>query len=141
MKTITKYQADIKALMDQSAEIDTRAITESRDLTETEIELKNDILDRVEELGKMVATLERQERIADAMSKPNEPLTKPRPQKTEGVEVGINRASKEKFGSFGQQLAAVMRASKPGGHVDPRLFNAFGANESVPSEGGLRAYA
>jgi HK97 family phage major capsid protein len=86
----------------------------------------------------MVATLERQERIADAMSKPNEPLTKPRPQKTEGGEVGIDRASKEKFGSFGQQMAAVLQAGRPGGHVDPRLFNAAtGLGESVPSDGGF----
>jgi HK97 family phage major capsid protein len=30
-----------------------------------------------------------------------------------------------------------MRAGLPGGHVDPRLFNASGLNETTPSEGGF----
>jgi HK97 family phage major capsid protein len=46
---------------------------------------------------------------------------------------------KEKFGSFGQQLASVMVAGLPGGHADPRLFNAAasGLNETTPSDGGF----
>jgi HK97 family phage major capsid protein len=138
MKTISKYREDIKALIDQSSEMDARAIAESRDLTEAEVSLKNDILDRVEELTSTVSTLERQERVQASLEKPQAALTKPRPQATPGVEVGIDRASKDKFNSFGQQLAAVMRAGVPGGTVDPRLFNAAsGLNETVPSDGGF----
>jgi HK97 family phage major capsid protein len=46
--------------------------------------------------------------------------------------------SKDKFGSLGEQIAAVIKAGSPGGHADPRLFNAAsGLNETVPSEGGF----
>lgn len=44
------------------------------------------------------------------------------------------------FGSFGEQMLAVVRSSKPGSTIDNRLLtiqNASGANESIPSEGGF----
>ena len=71
------------------------------------------------------------------MSQPDQPLTGPKPAKTPGVDIGVDNRSKERFGSFGQQLAAIMRAGLPGGHAEPRLFNATGLNESVPSDGGF----
>ena len=138
MKTKSKYQDDIKALLEQAASLDTKATHENRDLNEAELLVKNEILDTVEEYSRIVATMERQERITAQLEQPQAAVTRPRPQKTEGVEVGDNRASKEKFGSFGQQLAAVMVASRDSGAVDPRLFNAAsGLNETVPSEGGF----
>jgi len=54
------------------------------------------------------------------------------------IDVDVSNASKEKFSSFGQQMAAVVRASMPNGSVDPRLFNAAsGLNETNPSDGGF----
>ncbi|MCK9326323.1 MAG: phage major capsid protein [Bacteroidales bacterium] len=47
---------------------------------------------------------------------------------------------KNKFASFGEQMAAVYQAGKPenAGRVDQRLFNAAsGMSESVPSDGGF----
>jgi HK97 family phage major capsid protein len=44
------------------------------------------------------------------------------------------------FNSFGDQLLAVMKSSKPGSPIDNRLLavqNASGLNESSPSEGGF----
>jgi HK97 family phage major capsid protein len=44
------------------------------------------------------------------------------------------------FNTFGDQMLAVVRASRPGAVIDNRLMeiqNASGANESVPSEGGF----
>ena len=63
MKTISQYREDIKALMEKSAALDTKALNENRDLTESELALKNELLDAVEDTHKIVATLERQERM------------------------------------------------------------------------------
>ena len=136
MKTISQYKEDIKALLEKSGELDARAIAENRDLISAEVDLKNKILDQVESYNEMVKSLERQEKIQTSLAKPEAAVT--RPQKTAGVEVGIDNRSKEKFPSFGAQLAAVMRAGSPGGSADPRLFNAAsGLNETVPSDGGF----
>lgn len=43
------------------------------------------------------------------------------------------------FGSFGEQLSAVIRAGMPGGQVDPKLYELApsGMGETVPSDGGF----
>jgi len=44
------------------------------------------------------------------------------------------------FGSFGEQIQAVVRAGTPGSSTDPRLFEvraASGLNEGIPSDGGF----
>lgn len=134
MKTISQYREDIKSLMKKSTDIDARATAENRELTEAELALKNEILDAVEDLTKTVNTLERQDRMNNLLDKPQESVTTPKAK----ITVGENRASKEKFNSLGEQVAAVMNAGKPGGKVDPRLYNAAsGLNETVPSEGGF----
>jgi HK97 family phage major capsid protein len=134
MKTITQYRADIAALMKKAADIDAKAVAENRDLNEAELALKNEILDTVEDTHKTVATLERQERMKTMLETPEASITteKRNPALTTQV------LDKQKFGSFGEQMAAVMRAGVPGGHADPRLFNAAsGLNETVGSEGGF----
>lgn len=138
MKTLSQYKEDIKNLMKKVADIDAKATNESRDLTEAELALKNELLDGVEDLKKTIDTLERQERLQNYLSEPAAPpASKPKPVATPGVEPGENRASKERFSSFGQQLMCVRQAAQPGGHVDPRLFNATGLGESVSSDGGF----
>lgn len=135
MKTISQYKADIAALMKKSADIDAKAVAESRELTEAELALKNEILDTVEDLHKTVATLERQDRLTRILEAPEQAKTV---DKKGPVSSGIEVKDKERFSSFGQQLAAVFNAGRPGGHVDPRLFNAAsGLNETVPSDGGF----
>lgn len=137
MKTITQYKEDIKALLEKAAEFDAQAIAESRDLTAEEVKKKNGILDKVEAYREVVNNLERQDRLQKEMSAPEPAATKPRPQKTKDVEVGIDNRSKERFHSFGEQMAAVMRAGIGRG-TDPRLLNsASGLNETVPSDGGF----
>ena len=70
----------------------------------------------------------------DAPASP--PVTRPSPR----IDLVENR-DKDRFHSFGQRLAAVMRAGIPGGTVDPRLFNitnaASGLAESVQADGGF----
>jgi len=135
MKTISQYKEDIKNLMKKTADMDAKAIGESRDLFDSEISLKNEILDTVEEINRTVATLERQERVSAALEKPATPSSAPKNTQPRQPEA----AKKDKFESFGQQLASVMNAGLPGGRVDPRLFNAAasGLNETTPSDGGF----
>ena len=135
MKTISQYREDIKALMKKASDIDAKCTMENRDITEAELSLKNEIMDTVEEYGKILGSMERQERLARHLEGPaNAPATRPGPAAR-----APERNDRERFGSFGQQLASVMRAGMPGGSVDPRLFSASasGLNETVPSEGGF----
>lgn len=136
MKTITQYREDIKALMDRSAQLDTKAEGESRDLSDQELALKNKILDEVEDLQETVATLERQERLHAKLSAPADGESR-KAAKTVAPQDGEDPAKRDRFASFGQQLAAVMNASRPGGRVDPRLFNATGLGETIPADGGF----
>jgi HK97 family phage major capsid protein len=135
MKTITQYREDVKNLMQKASDMDAQATAENRDLSEAEIRLKNEILDVVEETTKIISALERQDRISNLLEKPEEPVTVPNGKLK--IELGEDRASKDKFSSLGQQLCAVLSASKVGGTVDPRLFNATGLNETTPSDGGF----
>jgi HK97 family phage major capsid protein len=136
MKTITQYREDIKQLMEKSGDINAQAISERRELTNAEVSLKNEILDKVEELEGIVHTMERENNVGTRLEKPTERKTV---EKNSGhkFEVGADNRSKQKFTSLGEQMAAIMRAGVPGGNVDPRLYNATGAGESVPSDGGF----
>ena len=135
MKTVTQYKEDIKNLMKKVADIDAQATAENREITEAELALKNELLDTVEDINKIVATQERQERVSKILETPQDSLTVPKNAKIEATD----SRDKDRFASLGQQLAAVMRAGVPGGSVDPRLFNAAatGLNETVGSDGGF----
>jgi len=135
MKTLTQYREDIKNLMKKVADIDTKCTAESREITEAELALKNELLDTVEDIRKVVTSMERQERISRDLEKPEGSLTVPKDVKIETVDT----STKDKFNSFGEQMMSVMRAGLPGGNIDPRLYNtrATGLGESVPSDGGF----
>lgn len=140
MKTITQYQEDIQALMAKMAEIDAQCVTENREPLGEEIILKNEMLDEVESLRTKVATMERQERMSADLTATPAPKTTPGPKAvdTPGMTSRITVRDKDKFGSLGEQMAAIMRAGSPGGHTDPRLFNAAsGLGETVSSDGGF----
>ncbi len=134
MKTLTQYREDIKALMKKAGDIDAKCTSENRDLTESELALKNEILDEVENIRKIVGSMERQERIRTAMEAPEgAPASRPAPQRQED-------RPQDHFSSLGQQLMCVRNAGRVGGHIDPRLFRAAeasGLSESVPSDGGF----
>jgi len=137
MKTITQYQEDIKALMKKSVDIDAQCVTENREPTSAELVLKNEILDTVQEYQDIVKTMERQERMANALELPDPAATVPTPAPGTHIEL----REKDRFNSLGEQLAAVMRAGLPNQVIDPRLHNiqatASGLNETVPSDGGF----
>jgi HK97 family phage major capsid protein len=134
MKTISQYKQDIANLMKKVADIDAKATAENRELIASEVSLKNEMLDEVENIKASVNTSERQERVAAG-------LTASEPAKTvqSHVDKPAVRTDKEKFGSLGAQMVAVVNAARPGGSADPRLFNAAasGLNETVQSDGGF----
>lgn len=135
MKTATQYKADIQTLMKKVADIDAKATAENRDLIASELALKNEMLDTVDELNQTVKTLDRQNRTREMLESNEAPATINR-TRTE-TPPAIN--TKEKFGSLGEQLIAVVNAGRQGGSIDPRLFNAAasGLNETVGSDGGF----
>lgn len=133
MKTITQLKDELKQLMKASADIDAQATSENRGLSEPEKNLKNEILDKVEEIEKEIEVRERELRIADRLNAPGDTLTVPKNAK---IEVKGDRPQ-DRFKSLGEQLVAVKAASRAGGTVDPRLFNATGMSESVSSDGGF----
>ena len=137
MKTKSEYQNSMQLLLDNIAAIDAKATAERRDLTEGELSLKNEALDKVEDYKKIVDAMTREEMLRAELGKPEgEPLSRPRNAKIEFT--GTPNAAKDKFTSFGQQLHAVVNAASPGGKVDPRLYNAAsGLNETTPSDGGF----
>ena len=136
MKTVTQYREDISAMLKASGDLDAKAISESRDFSEAELEMKNELLNRVAALKKTVETMEREENMRASLETPQERKTVENSKKTV-IEVGDDLRTKDRFGSFGAQMAAVMKAGLPGGHVDPKLFNATGLNETTPSDGGF----
>jgi HK97 family phage major capsid protein len=136
LKTLTQYREEIKALMKKAGDIDAKCTAENRELTEAELALKNEILDTVEEIRKVVMTTERQERVAAALEAPTAPpASRPSPQPQPAGR------PQDRFRSAGEQFMAIMNAGMPGGQVDPRLRNITGAisgiGETVPSDGGF----
>lgn len=132
MKTLTQYQADIKALMGKAKEIEGKASAENRDLSPAELEKHGELLAEVEHLRGIVSALGRRERIEGELEQPGERKTVLGPG-----EKPADRPQ-DRFASFGEQLTAV-RAAALSGRVDPRLFRgaASGLNETTPSEGGF----
>lgn len=136
MKTISQYKEDIKSLMKKGADIDAKATAENRELVDSELTLKNEILDTVEELNRTIGTLERQERVHASLESSPAPVTVPK-KNLPRPEAAV---SKDRFESLGHNMMAVMNAGLPGRNVDPRLYNVAGPtglNETVPADGGF----
>src|SRR5574343_558268 len=110
MKTITQYREDIRALDERSAALCVK---------------------------KTVDTLERRERLNAALVVPEGETRKVAQTVTPGLQVGDDLRTRDRFASFGEQLSAVMNAAIPGRSTDPRLYNATGLGETIPSDGGF----
>jgi len=136
MKTVSQYKEEIKALFDRATKMGAVCSAEGRDFTDEEVTLREKIFGTIADYERIIKSLEQEEAISNKLSEIPQALTMPRPQRqTITVE---DRAAKDKFNSFGQQMAAIMRAGIPGGRVDPRLLNAAtGLSETVPSDGGF----
>ena len=140
MRTITQYREDIASLMKEIGNIDAKCIAENRDLIDEEIDLRNEMMNKVEAINRQVESMERQEQITATLNKPGVPLTMPAPENSKGKGHGITIRDKDKFASFGEQMSAIMVAGSPGGSTDPRLriqSAATGLGETVSSDGGF----
>jgi HK97 family phage major capsid protein len=136
MKSVTQMKEEIQNLMQTLGDMKTRCVSENREPSVEERNIATDVLNRVEELEKIIALEERQEEISNRLSQ-----SKRQPLKPE-LSSGPTQEQKDKFKSFGEQLVAVIRASGDRPQVDPRLRTtiydaATGLQESLPSEGGF----
>ena len=133
MKTVSQYREDIKALVKRATDIQAKAEVENRNLTADEVSAIKDLNAEVKKLTEMVSAVEESESIRAALEAPSAPQTiERRPA------MSVQVKDKEKFRSIGEQLIAVVDAGRPGGRVDPRLYNAAsGLNETTPSDGGF----
>lgn len=137
MKTLTQYREDIKGLLAEVANVRARCTAENRDPVPLEVKRMNDLMTDVEEIEAIVAGLDRQEKFQARMDEPQGP---PQTRQSQSQARPPERC-RDRFGSFGEQLVAVVRAAGGRGAVDPRLLNiqaaATGLGESVPSDGGF----
>jgi HK97 family phage major capsid protein len=134
-KTITQYRSEIKTLMEKLGVINAAAAQNNRDLTMDEIKLRNEVMDHINFLQATVASMEREETLQNSLSlSVNSIPTISMPSNS----IYVSERERDRYNSFGEQLAAVLQAGIPGGQVDPRLRNAVtGGSESVPSDGGF----
>jgi len=134
MRTISQLKQDIKDLVEKATALETRATNENRDLTDEEVAYMKEINETIKSIQNELSVREEKQRLSDDLQKPEKALTVPSNAK---IEPGNNR-DKDKFGSLGEQLAAIIQAGQPNGRVDPRLYNAAsGLNETIPSDGGF----
>jgi len=134
MKTLTQYREDVKSLIQRVDDIQNKATSENRNLTTDEVEYLKEVNGEIASLTDMIKTVEESDKLRAVLTTPDRPQTVEAKRPAMSVQV----KDKEKFRTIGEQMSAVMRAGMPGGHIDPRLYNAAGLNETSPSDGGLR---
>jgi len=142
MKTVTEYKERLGDLNERLAEIKTNCVHESRDPKIEEVDVMNEIMDEMLVVEQLITTLERSDRTTHRVSV-GRSITQEVAEVNDTNNATAVKAqeNKDRFGSFGEQLAAVMRAGTPNGHMDPRLrigeSRATGMSVGVPSDGGF----
>ena len=135
MKTITQMRSDIDYFMKQLGDMKAKCEQENRMPAPEERSMAEELLNKVDELEEQIKLEQRSQETLERLAKPTRT-----PDRIDPKEERTKQAKKDSFASFGEQMAAVMRASMPGGSVDPRLYQtraATGLNESVGSDGGF----
>lgn len=131
-KKLRQLQGQKKALVEQAGELLSKDNVTDEDLAaakakQAEAEKLNAQIDALNQQIEMELGMEATQEIQadDATAAGNAQAKKPAPKL---------------FANFGEQLQAVIAASKPGGHVDPRLNEinaaASGGGSNVSSDGG-----
>lgn len=134
---------DLEELRKQHGELIRRARAiqavaddEKRELTTDEFRTFEDLIGQADQVQSRIdreeALREHEEGSRRSLRRPTKPGT--------GEADGLPPGEPRQFRSLAEQLQAIVRASRPGGHVDPRLMAmraATGLNESVPSDGGF----
>lgn len=146
MNRILQLQQEKAAHLDAAQAILAKAETEKRGLTPEELTTIKAKQADAQAVADTIAVLNRQAELAGSGSPSvrDNSLDKPFGPEARGSETPKQRKSRLAIG-FGNQLKAIMQASRPGGSIDPRLLElnqrgvggALGANESVPADGGF----
>lgn len=103
---------------------------------ETKLE---DITAKTNEIKNFKARIEAQE-LLDAGKEFDEKGEEIKDTTPVNTPIVVEPNKKGPFNTFGEQLLAIAKSSRPGAPIDERLLkvqNASGANESIPSEGGF----
>jgi len=139
MRTVTEMRAAIDDLLKKLGDMKSKCIQEKRDPDSEERTRADSYLDNVKELEGLIALEERTQNTLDRLHETKKAVDKPDPG-SESRSRRTEQEQKDRFSSFGEQMASVMQAGLPNGRVDPRLSNtraASGLGEAVPSDGGF----
>jgi HK97 family phage major capsid protein len=115
--------------------LDSAKADNGRELTDEETEVFNKLISEAEEHNKKAEREARVKALEDRLKTPVNIVPK-----EEHVDIGNNRAEKEKFHSFGEMLTAVKNYYSPNPEYDPRLSGKAVSNTmsvAVASEGGF----
>ena len=141
MNTITKMKEEIAHIMSKLGAMQAHNETEGKEPTSEERRDAHDLLNRIDDLKANIELEERLQGTANALATPKEEPIKPE-VRVSSVAVA-EQEKRDRFGSFGEQLIAVVRASDPTQrNVDRRLVTGesravAGLSESVQSGGGF----
>lgn len=142
MKTVNEYKLELENIEHELRSMKASLEQEDRDPTDEERVKMVDMLDRADDLDKLIETEERRVALEERFKKPSDDekkkadAVKPQPEERKKQ---YTRHNKKVFSSLGEQLNAVMRAGM-GERVDPRLYEvraATGLSEGIGADGGF----
>ena len=136
MKTVKTIKEDIAIVLKELGDLRNLCTTENREPRAEEIEAANEKLSRIDVLEQQLAL---EERTQDTLNRSKESSTTPDRTPVDTKQEKTKQEKRDSFASHGEFFQAVIRASTPGGMVDPRLSTraASGLSESIPSDGGF----
>lgn len=133
---LEEMREERKGLREKARAIQDLVDTENREMDVQELRSFEDIMLKHDQLD---ARIKREERLQAAETEAVRSYHAPtRPELDEPIAAEI--AGPRRFRSLGEQLLSVVRASQPGGFVDPRLLSTRavqGMSEGSPSDGGF----
>jgi HK97 family phage major capsid protein len=109
---------------------------EKREQTREEERILKDFIERGEAMAALIEKEARVQALEEMTERSHAEPTKPDVSEEDNRQA---QGSPRRFRSFGEQMQAVIRASQPGGGVDPRLLTraVMGMGEGTPSDGGF----
>lgn len=130
---LEEMQARRKELVEKTRNLRSIADEEKRELAPDEAKDLEEWLARSEHLSTEIVREKRLRALEEDVVQPHQPPTRP------DLGSDARPGQPTRFRSFGEQMQAVIRASQPGGYVDPRLTSraVSGMSEGTPSDGGF----
>jgi HK97 family phage major capsid protein len=134
MNDLEKLRGERKTLREQARKLVDAADAENRELNKDEQRSFNETMAAHDQLQ---ARIDREERLQEAEGEATRSYSAPTKPELDATERQPGQPAR--FRSFGEQMQAVLRASQPGGSVDPRLQSraVLGMSEGMPSDGGF----